>query len=75
MSNKDRIQPGPFGGRITDHTLIIPGEHAREIDLTEGAVEALNGQRAKFIERLAASRAPRTRSSSTRTTKATSPSR
>jgi hypothetical protein len=52
MSDKNPThEPGPFGGRITDRQLIIPGDHARVIDLNEGAVEALEHQRAAFIEK------------------------
>ena len=51
MSNQDRNEPGPFGGRLTDKQMMIPGEHARVIDLNEGAVEALEQQRQLFIEK------------------------
>jgi hypothetical protein len=44
MNDKDR-------NRLTDHELIVPGEHARTIRLNEGAVEALEQQRQLFIER------------------------
>ena len=43
MSESDRI------GRITDHTVIVTGEHARVVNLTEEAVEALQQQRELFI--------------------------
>jgi hypothetical protein len=50
MSNAKR-EPGPFGGQITDTKLIIGGEHPREIDLNEGALDALEQQRALFVQK------------------------
>jgi hypothetical protein len=53
---QDESSPAPrFGepsaNEITDQDLIIPGEHARVIKLNRGAVDALEEQRALFIEK------------------------
>lgn len=42
-------KPDPYA--LTDQELIIPGEHARTIRLTEGAVDALEQQRQNFIDK------------------------
>lgn len=52
MSDEKRIDPAsPTGGRLTGHKLIIAGEHARELELNEGAVDAFQQQRARFVEK------------------------